>query len=51
MSESIAVSAVRVAVVQFDPQTGTHNSQNNLQNSLDLALQPLNITLASLEEA
>ena len=39
MSESIAVSAVRVAVVQFDPQTGTHNSQNNLQNSLDLALQ------------
>ncbi len=39
MSESVAVSAVRVAVVQFDPQVGTHNRQTNLINSLDLALQ------------
>jgi len=37
MSESVAVSAVRVAVVQFDPQVGIHNIQTNLQNSLDLA--------------
>ena len=37
MSESVAVSAVRVAVVQFDPQVGTHNIQTNLQNGLDLA--------------
>ena len=34
-----AISAVRVAVVQFDPQVGTHHSQINLENSLDLALQ------------
>ena len=39
MSESVAVSAVRVAVVQFDPQVGTQNRQTNLINSLDLALQ------------
>lgn len=32
-----AVSAVRVAVVQFDPQVGTQNLQANLQQSLDLA--------------
>ena len=37
MSESVAVSAVRVAVVHFDPQVGTHNIQTNLQNGLDLA--------------
>ena len=36
MSESVAVSAVRVAVLQFDPQVGTHNIQTNLQNGLDL---------------
>ena len=39
MSESVAVSAVRVAVVQFDPQVGLQNTQTNLENSLDLALQ------------
>ena len=39
MSESVAVSAVRVAVVQLDPQVGTQNRQTNLINSLDLALQ------------
>ena len=42
MSESVAVSGVRVAVVQFDPQVGTQNLQNNLKNSLDLALQAVN---------
>ena len=39
MSESVAVSPVRVAVIQFDPQVGTQNTQTNLENSLDLALQ------------
>ena len=39
MSESVAVSPVRVAVVQFDPQVGTDNTQTNLENSLALALQ------------
>lgn len=34
---SQAVSAVRVAVVQFDPQVGTQHCQNNLQHSLELA--------------
>ena len=34
-----AISPVRVAVVQFDPQVGTQHSQNNLHNSLQLALQ------------
>jgi len=32
-----AVSAVRVAVVQFDPQVGIRHSQNNLEHSLELA--------------
>ena len=32
-----AVSAVRVAVVQFDPQVGIQHSQNNLRHSLELA--------------
>ncbi|MFJ2333996.1 nitrilase family protein [Pseudomonas helleri] len=35
MSE--AVSAVRVAVVQFDPQVGIQHSQANLEHSLELA--------------
>ena len=39
MSESVAVSAVRVAVVQFDPQVGTQHCQSNLENSLNLALE------------
>ena len=39
MSESVAVSEVRVAVVQFDPQVGTQNRPGNLKNSLELALQ------------
>ena len=34
-----AISPVRIAVVQFDPQVGTQHSQTNLQNSLQLALQ------------
>ena len=34
---SKAVSGVRVAVVQFDPQVGTRHRQTNLDNSLDLA--------------
>ncbi|MGP5569755.1 nitrilase family protein [Pseudomonas helleri] len=32
-----AVSAVRVAVVQFDPQVGIQHSQANLEHSLELA--------------
>ena len=32
-----AVSAVRVAVVQFDPQVGIQHSQTNLEHSLELA--------------
>ena len=32
-----AISAVRVAVVQFDPQVGIQHSQNNLRHSLELA--------------
>ena len=39
MSESVAVSEVRVAVVHFDPQVGTQNRPGNLKNSLELALQ------------
>lgn len=34
-----AISSVRIAVVQFDPQVGTQHSQINLQNSLQLAQQ------------
>lgn len=34
-----AISPVRIAVVQFDPQVGTQHCQTNLQNSLQLAQQ------------
>lgn len=34
-----AISPVRIAVVQFDPQVGTQHGQTNLQTSLQLALQ------------
>jgi predicted amidohydrolase len=34
-----AVSPLRVAVVQFDPQVGIHNHQTNLDSTLDLALR------------
>jgi len=34
-----AVSPLRVAVVQFDPQVGIHNRQANLDSTLDLALR------------
>ena len=37
MSESVAVSPVRVAVIQFDPQVGTDNCLSNLDMSLELA--------------
>ena len=37
MSNTVAVSPVRVAVVQFDPQVGIHHQQKNLENSLHLA--------------
>ena len=37
-----ATSLARVAVVQFDPQVGTHNRQSNLDTSLSLALQAVN---------
>ena len=37
-----ATSLARVAVVQFDPQVGTHNRQSNLDASLSLALQAVN---------
>ncbi len=40
MNES--TSPVRVAVVQFDPQVGTHNRPANLETSLNLALQAVN---------
>lgn len=32
------ISAIRVAVVQFDPQVGTQHCQTNLEKSLELAL-------------
>lgn len=34
-----AISPVRIAVVQFDPQVGIQHGQTNLHNSLQLALQ------------
>lgn len=37
MSNTVAVSPVRVAVVQFDPQVGIHHQPKNLENSLHLA--------------
>ena len=39
MSENVAVSPVRVAVIQFDPQVGTDNCLPNLDMSLELAAQ------------
>lgn len=37
-----AVSPIRVAVVQFDPQVGTQNRSSNLETSLQLALEAAN---------
>jgi N-carbamoylputrescine amidase len=39
MSSQPSTSPIRVAVVQFDPQAGTENSERNLEQSLDLALK------------
>ncbi|WP_296250095.1 nitrilase family protein [Pseudomonas sp. UBA4194] len=39
MSSQLAISPVRVAVVQFDPQCGPENRSANLSNSLYLAQQ------------
>jgi predicted amidohydrolase len=39
MSSQLAISPVRVAVVQFDPQCGPENCSANLSNSLYLAQQ------------